>query len=79
MKPSRIQYMKNGDLPKSDIMLGDYNLVEDPIDRLPCYADNTQIVEALQNLKSLLLLHDGWCRTYPTMKVYTYLQKATGS
>ena len=60
-------------------MLGDYNLVEDPIDRLPCHADNMQTVEALQNLKSMFLLHDGWRRTYPTTKAYTYLQKATGS
>jgi exonuclease III len=66
-------------LPKPDIMLGDHNLVEDPIDRLPCHADNAQTVEALQNLKSQLLLHDGWRRTHPTTKAYTYLQKATGS
>ena len=66
-------------LPKPDIMLGDYNLIEDPIDRLPCHADNTQTVEALQNIKSLFLLHDGWHRAYPTTKSYTYLQRATGS
>jgi hypothetical protein len=60
-------------LPKPDIMLGD------PIDRLPCHADNAQTVEALQNLKSHLLLHDEWRRTHLTTKAYTYLQKATGS
>jgi hypothetical protein len=66
-------------LPKPDILLGDFNIVEDPVDRLPSHPDNTEATEALQDLKSELLLQDGWRRTFPTTKAYSYLQKSTGS
>jgi ribonuclease HI/exonuclease III len=66
-------------LPRPDIMLGDFNIVEDSIDRLPCHPDNTEATEALQDLKSELLLQDSWRRTFPTTKTYSYLQKSTGS
>ena len=62
-------------IPKPDLMIGDYNLVESSIDRLPCHTDNALPVMALQNLKSMLLLHDGWRRTHPTKKAYTVDQK----
>ena len=33
------------------IMMGDFNLVEDAIDRIPCKADDTATTEALRNFK----------------------------
>lgn len=41
-------------------MLGDFNPVEDCIDRLPCHPDDTNTVAALGELKSNLNLADGW-------------------
>ncbi|KAE9396835.1 hypothetical protein BT96DRAFT_941383 [Gymnopus androsaceus JB14] len=44
---------------KPDVMAGDCNMVEDPIDRLPMREDPEDAVEALDNLKMGLGLHDG--------------------
>jgi hypothetical protein len=66
-------------LPKPDLFLGDFNLVEDAIDRLPCHSDHNGATQALQDVKSTLHLIDGWRRTNPTSKAYTYQQKETGS
>lgn len=62
-------------VPKPDIMLGDLNIVEDSIDRLPCKQDNITAVENLQNLRNKLNLLDGWRTTYPDTKAYTHTQK----
>jgi exonuclease III len=66
-------------LPKPDILLGDFNLVEDDVDRLPSHSDNTEATEALDNFKASLQLLDGWRKTYPTTKSYSYMQKSSGS
>jgi exonuclease III len=66
-------------LPKPDILLGDFNLVEDNVDRLPSHSDSTDATEALDNFKSSLQLLDGWRKTYPTTRMYSYSQKASGS
>lgn len=57
---------------RPDIMLGDFNLVEDSLDRLPCHHDNPNAVAALGDLKSNLSLIDGWRRTYPDRCEYTH-------
>ncbi|KAJ7093327.1 hypothetical protein B0H15DRAFT_776734, partial [Mycena belliarum] len=59
---------------KPDVMGGDFNIVEDPIDRLPPRADNTAAVDALDELKTYLGLVDGWRKTFPTTRAYTYYQ-----
>ena len=41
-------------IPKIDVMMGDFNLVEDAIDQLPSKHDNEYILEGLRNLKSSL-------------------------
>ena len=60
-------------------MLGDFNLVEDSLDRLPCHSDNPSAVAALGNLKSNLNLVDGWRRTYPDQREYTHQQASNAS
>ena len=45
---------------KPDIMLGNFNLVEDSLDRLPCHLDDASAVASLGELKSLTGLVDGW-------------------
>ncbi|KIY52644.1 DNase I-like protein [Fistulina hepatica ATCC 64428] len=62
-----------------DIMLGDTNMVEDKIDRLPMHADNTAAADMLDDLKLMYNLSDGWRHAHLTERAYTYHQKATGS
>lgn len=64
--------------PPPDIMLGDYNLVEESIDRLPAHTDNERAASSLADLKSFFHLCDGWRQQNPTDLAYTFLQKATG-
>jgi hypothetical protein len=60
-------------------MLGDFNLVEQAIDRLPMHNDRENTVEALAKIKDKLSLMDGWRETYPTTKDYTFVQGSTNS
>ena len=57
---------------RPDLMLGDFNLVEDGLDRLPCHLDDASAVAALGELKSNLSLVDGWRRTHPDRREYTH-------
>ena len=66
-------------LPKPDIMLGDFNIVEDSIDRMPCHPDNLSATEALYSLRTEWHLIDGWRHTNPNTKAYSFLQKASGA
>ncbi|KAF9472507.1 DNase I-like protein, partial [Pholiota conissans] len=62
------------DMPTPDIMLGDFNMVEDALDRLPPKRDARNSVEALSQIKLSAGLVDGWRNTYPTQLQYTYAQ-----
>ncbi|KAF9552434.1 DNase I-like protein, partial [Agrocybe pediades] len=66
-------------LPKPDILLGDMNIVEDPIDRLPARKDPDSAVESLSVLKHRLLLTDGWRSANESTIAYSYTQVATQS
>ncbi|KIY53830.1 hypothetical protein FISHEDRAFT_54914 [Fistulina hepatica ATCC 64428] len=60
-------------------MLGDMNVVEDSLDRLPERRDNKEVVNALNELKRHFHLKDGWRSANPNERGYTYLQTAMGS
>jgi exonuclease III len=64
----------DGIVRKPDVMGGDFNMVEDGIDRLPARPDNPAPVNAFDDLKTYLGLVDGWRETYPTTRAYTYHQ-----
>jgi hypothetical protein len=53
-------------------MLGDFNLVEDSLDRLPCHPNDASAVAALGTLKSSLNLIVGWRCTYPDKHKYSH-------
>ncbi|KAF6742337.1 Endonuclease/exonuclease/phosphatase [Ephemerocybe angulata] len=57
--------------PRPDILLGDFNVVEEPIDRLPPRGD--------AQASDLLRLNDGWRQENPSKTQYTYVQDSTGS
>ena len=61
---------------KPDITLGDFNLVEDAIDRLPCKADDHGAVETLREFKIAHNLIDGWRTAHPDEKGYTWSRES---
>ncbi|EPS98429.1 hypothetical protein FOMPIDRAFT_1126458, partial [Fomitopsis schrenkii] len=68
-------------LTKPDTMMGDCNLVEEAIDRLPVREDNQTAVDALRDLLRSWGMTDGWRMSEPKAKEYTYPQRGseTGS
>ncbi|KIJ60424.1 hypothetical protein HYDPIDRAFT_61309, partial [Hydnomerulius pinastri MD-312] len=61
-------------LPKPDLMLSDFNLVEDVLDRLPSHMDTHLATEALSDLKRELNLVDGWRAVNPDHTAFTFSQ-----
>ncbi len=64
---------------KPNVMLGDLNMVEDAMDRLPPRRDPSEAATALQQLRVKLDMVDGWRERNPTERAFTYMQVATGS
>ncbi|KAH9854952.1 Endonuclease/exonuclease/phosphatase, partial [Lenzites betulinus] len=64
---------------KPDVMMGDFNVVEDGIDRLPARRDPGRPTSELRTLCREMHLVDGWRTTNPTLREYTYMHGATGS
>ncbi|KAH8074947.1 Endonuclease/exonuclease/phosphatase, partial [Cristinia sonorae] len=63
------------DAPNPDIMLGDFNMVEEAADRLPAHEDSPVATLAFNDLKTKLHLCDGWRNTFPTDNTkFTYHQ-----
>ncbi len=64
---------------RPDVLLGDFNVVEDAMDRAPARNDQDQAVLALQALLTKLRLTDGWRARNGTSRAFSFLQGATGS
>ncbi|KAF9784120.1 Endonuclease/exonuclease/phosphatase, partial [Thelephora terrestris] len=64
---------------KPDIVLGDFNLVEDAIDRIPCRGDDAQTVQTLREFKIKHNLTDGWRKANPTEKAYSWTRLSDGT
>ncbi|KAH6874107.1 Endonuclease/exonuclease/phosphatase, partial [Coprinopsis sp. MPI-PUGE-AT-0042] len=56
------------------IVLGDFNKVEDSIDRLPISPDDPACLEALRAFKTRLKIRDGWRDENPEEIEFTYMQ-----
>ena len=67
------------DLPAPDLMLGDFNIVEDSLDRLPNRTDHAGATGALGRLRAKMLLQDGWRATNPQAHGYTFPRFGVGS
>ncbi|KAG1764439.1 Endonuclease/exonuclease/phosphatase [Suillus occidentalis] len=63
-------------LPHPDVMLGDFNLVEDALDRLPPKQDSSGPTSKLKELRTRLRLRDGWRTENPDTLQYTFAQSA---
>ncbi|KAF8059612.1 Endonuclease/exonuclease/phosphatase, partial [Lyophyllum atratum] len=64
---------------KVDVLTGDFNMVEDLIDRLPMRSDPLAATDALKNFTNALGLVDGWRETHPSLKAYTLLHSSNGT
>jgi len=62
-----------------DFVLGDFNVTEDPIDRIPLKMDNASAVSALRDAKNFLGVRDEWRHTHPRTKEYTYRNTLNGA
>jgi exonuclease III len=59
-------------LRNPDIILGDFNLTEDAIDRSPPHLDDAEAITALREIRHKWRLHDEWRHSHPSQKVFTY-------
>ncbi|EJD41697.1 DNase I-like protein [Auricularia subglabra TFB-10046 SS5] len=60
------------DLPMPDVLLGDFNFVEDAIDRFPARISPMDAPDSFAQLKTLLQMSDGWRETFPTSTEWTW-------
>ncbi|KAI9058607.1 DNase I-like protein, partial [Trametes sanguinea] len=59
---------------RPDILLGDFNVVEDANDRLPAHPDSTAATAALAALLQPHQLLDSWRNAHPSDRAYTFNQ-----
>ena len=64
-------------LPKISVLLGDFNMVEESVDRLPPHPGNLGCTQMLRNFCRHFQLIDGWCMTNPDKLAFTFLQPQT--
>ncbi|KAI0743030.1 Endonuclease/exonuclease/phosphatase [Daedaleopsis nitida] len=75
-------YVSNPRTPRPNFMAGDFNNVEDDIDRLPVANGGVDSsIAALDELKITvgLMMADGWRATHPTQRAYTFLRGSGGA
>ncbi|EPT05709.1 hypothetical protein FOMPIDRAFT_1111043, partial [Fomitopsis schrenkii] len=65
--------------PRPHVLLGDMNVVEDALDRLPPRSDSPNKVSALRSLVNRLRLTDGWRTTEPSKLDYSFPQRGAAS
>jgi exonuclease III len=66
-------------VPRPDFMLGDFNIVEHALDRMPSRTDPTRATDALSSLKRNLALQDTWRQTYETKREFTFFSSRNTS
>ena len=64
-------------LPAPNFLLGDFNVTEDAIDRMPPRLDDPNTIEALRNIKHSWGISDAWRIMYPDEREFTYRANST--
>jgi len=59
-------------LPQPDLLMGDFNLTEDIIDRAPARYDNENAVSALRDCRQSMGVRDAWRFRFPTERAFTF-------
>ncbi|KAF9491972.1 DNase I-like protein, partial [Pleurotus eryngii] len=70
----RVFFIENPNERRPDLMLGDFNIVEDTIDRQPAHMERNSATEALDKLKLELGMRDRWRKIYPDSVQFTFQQ-----
>ncbi|KAI0341568.1 DNase I-like protein, partial [Trametopsis cervina] len=65
--------LETGAFPKPDVILGDFNVVEDSADRRPPHPDHTGATQALSDFYAPLGLTDAWRQENPTDRLFTFV------
>ncbi|KAF6756682.1 Endonuclease/exonuclease/phosphatase, partial [Ephemerocybe angulata] len=63
---------------KIDVLLGDLNMVDSGLDRLPARADNAAVVDSFLSMTLSQHIHDGWRLANPTKLDYTFRSSPRG-
>jgi exonuclease III len=58
--------------PVPGFMLGNFNVTEDPIDRMPARLDDQAAIEALRELRQIWGIQDAWRDAFPNDRSFTY-------
>ncbi|EJD33235.1 DNase I-like protein, partial [Auricularia subglabra TFB-10046 SS5] len=66
----------NEDQAKVDVLLGDFNFVEDSLDRFPTKLNPIDAPSSFSNIRRAWGLHDGWRKTFPDKIEWTWRNKA---
>ena len=61
------------------VIMGDFNSVENALDRYPHREDEEAVKEAWKKIRNRFKMMDGWRVHNPVKKEYTYIQKGTKS
>lgn len=72
-------FIDDKSIRKPDFVAGDWNNVEDKIDRLPAKHESAKVADALDEMKESLQLVDGWGHTFPDKRMYSYAHANNGS
>ena len=73
------EYWRTNHLPAPDTILGDFNVVDSSLDRLPPRSDPPTATDALHTLMTHFHLVDGWRHTFPSQLGYTFRQHNSSS
>ena len=73
------EHVSHSPNPKPNVVLGDFNLIEDALDRLPCKMDDHRATTALRTFKTSNKLIDGWRTSHPEEKGYTWMRESDGT
>lgn len=63
---------RNRKIPAPNFVLRDFNVTEDPIDRMPPRLDDQNAIEALRDTRLAWGVADAWRTTFPENKTFTY-------
>ncbi|KAG2075455.1 hypothetical protein BDR04DRAFT_1126300 [Suillus decipiens] len=63
---------RQNNLGTMDFMMGDFNIMEDPLDRAPARHDNEQATKAPRDFRLDFDILDTWRHTFPTTRLFTF-------